>query len=141
MYFNYEYIKGLDDFLEEFNALDDDKQQVYLQNNVEDVALFIDAIKKINKSKMIKFDVAKKDKKKKNIGLHPNYSEKEIYELLNKYDDDTLLKKFTYNDLLDMYISIYESKPLSGSTKQSLIKGFRNRMHTMNRAAAFHCNQ
>lgn len=141
MYFNYEYIKGLDDFLEEFNALEDDKQQVYLQNNVEDVALFIDAIKKINKSKMIKFDVAKKDKKKKNIGFHPNYSEKEIYELLNKYDDDTLLKKFTYNDLLDMYISIYGSKPLSGSTKQSLIKGFRNRMHTMNRAAAFHCNQ
>lgn len=141
MYFNYEYIKGLDDFLEEFNALEDDKQQVYLQNNVEDVALFIDAIKKINKSKMIKFDIAKKDKKKKNIGLHPNYSEKEIYELLNKYDDDILLKKFTYNDLLDMYISIYGSKPLSGSTKQSLIKGFRNRMHTMNRAAAFHCNQ
>lgn len=141
MYFNYEYIKGLDDFLEEFNALEDDKQQVYLQNNVEDVALFIDAIKKINKSKMVKFDIAKKDKKKKNIGLHPNYSEKEIYELLNKYDDDTLLKKFTYNDLLDMYISIYGSKPLSGSTKQSLIKGFRNRMHTMNRAAAFHCNQ
>lgn len=141
MYFNYEYIKGLDDFLEEFNALEDDKQQVYLQNNVEDVALFIDAIKKINKSKMIKLDIAKKDEKKKNIGFHPNYSEKEIYELLNKYDDDTLLKKFTYNDLLDMYISIYESKPLSGSTKQSLIKGFRNRMHTMNRAAAFHCNQ
>lgn len=141
MFFNYEYIKGLDDFLMEFNALDDDDQQIYLQKNVEDVALFINAIKKINKSKMVKLNCAKKDEKKDNIRFHSKYSEEEIYELLNKYDDDTLLKKFTYNDLLDMYISIYESKPLSGSTKQSLIKGFRNRMHTMNRAAAFHCNQ
>ncbi len=137
MEFTTENIHSLEYIIYSLNTIEDeDDKKKFLNGHVEDMDLFLNTIKKINKSKLPKPNKASKKIKEKDTE-HKIYNEEDIYTLFQQKNDETIMQEYSLSDLKGMYASIYKRKATSNYTKEKILSTLRNRMYTMDRAAAF----
>lgn len=137
MYFTIENINNLKGIIVELNSIEDQGQkEKFLQEHVEDTALFLDTIKKINKKK-ISTGQKKISKQRDDEAVTDFYKEEDIYSILCEKNNAEIMQEYSLSDLRKMYASIYEKNPASSYTKERIISTLRNRMHIMKRAEAF----
>lgn len=137
MYFTKEAIYSLDEIITGLNDTESDEEKnKLLQEYVEDPALLLKVLKKLNKSKMPKGQGRKREN---NVELTEDalYTEDQVYCIFREKSDSQILTEYSLADLRKMYSSVYRKKPASGYTKQRIAGVLRNRMHTMNRTEAF----
>ena len=137
MYLTIENINNLNRIISEINNIEDEEQkEKFLNEHIEDTALFFDTIKKINKKKISRGygKVSKQRTKEAETGI---YREEEIYKILCEKNNAEIIKEYSLSDLKKMYASIYKKSPTSSYTKERIVEVLRNIMHTMKRAEAF----
>lgn len=122
----------LNDIILHLNSIsDDNEREVYLQEAVEDVELFISTLRSINKNKLVKA------KKKKVICVKSkNYTSDNVLKIFEENTLDDIVAKYTKQELTDMYITIYSSKPLSSYDKMRIAQNIYHHFNTINRTKA-----
>jgi len=137
MYLTLDNIKNLNGIISELNSIEDENEkEQFLNEHIEDTALFLDTIKKINKKKIAMGHG--RIQKQRQEGVEANlYTEEEIYKILSEKNNAEIMKDYSLSDLKKMYASIYKSNPTSSYTKERIVGVLRNRMHSMKRAEAF----
>ncbi len=137
MYFTVENIRNLDNIISGLNTIEDEnKKEQFLNEHIEDTALFLDTIKKINKKKISTGRNKVQKQRGKNLKIDL-YKEEEIYAILGQKNNEEIIKEYSLADLKRMYASVYDKNPASGYTKERIVGVLRNRMHNMKRAEAF----
>lgn len=137
MYFSKESISTLNRIISELNSLGcESEQKAYLCECTEDVDLFLQALKNVNKKKLPKTTLSSQKSERKNAAV-PVYDEKEISLIFKETDEKTLLGTYSLAELKGMYYTIYQKKPPVKSKKEDIYKIIKNRFSTINRAAAF----
>ena len=101
---------------------------------MEDCALFLATLKKLNKSKIPKNHVKKDNLEVANEIL---YNEDDIVKIFKEKNDNDIIDEYSLNELKQMYNSVYNRKAPSNYTKGRIVSIFRDRFHTMNRVSAF----
>lgn len=136
MYLTLDNIKNLNGIISELNSIEDENEkEQFLNEHIEDTALFLDTIKK-NKKKIAMGHG--RIQKQRQEGVEANlYTEEEIYKILSEKNNAEIMKDYSLSDLKKMYASIYKSNPTSSYTKERIVGVLRNRMHSMKRAEAF----
>ena len=136
MYFTVENIRSLNDIISGLNTIEDEiEKERFLNEHIEDTALFLDTMKKLNKKKIpFKNEKTLKQKVDEEKSL---YQEEEIYSILCEKSNTEIMQEYSLADLKGMYASVYNRKPTSSYTKERIISTLRNRMHTMKRAESF----
>lgn len=125
-------ILELNDIILHINSMDDDyEREIYLQEAVEDVELFISTLRSINKSKLVT------ERKKKNICTKSKkYTLDAVIKIFEENTIDEIVAKYTKQELTDMYVTIYSSKPLSSSDKTRIAQNIYHHIYTINRTKA-----
>lgn len=137
MYLTLENISSLNSIISELNSIDDEEQkEKFLNDHLEDTALFLETIRKINKKNIPKKSGKTKERKVEEV-LTGQYQEEEIYKIIGQKDNVEIMKEYSLSDLKKMYASVYNRQPASSYTKERIISTLRNRMHKMRRAEAF----
>lgn len=125
-------ILELKDVIQNINAIDNvQERDLYLKDAVEDVDLFLDTLKKINKSKLPKG----KNKKKECEKSH-NYSEEMIIQLFREKTVDDILSEYTKQELAEMYFVFYSKKPLTSFDKKRIALTIYHSIYTIDRTKA-----
>lgn len=138
MYLTLENINNLNYIISELNRIQDDRQKEnFLHEHIEDTDLFLEAIKKINKSKIPTGQKKAKRDRKEAVIETDLYKEEDIYSILREKNNTEIMQEYSLSDLKKMYASIYKTNPTSSYTKERIISTLRNRMHGMRRAEAF----
>lgn len=65
------------------------------------------------------------------------YTEESIIEIFSKHSLDDIVNTYSKNQLTQMYMTIYSSKPLSTYNKKQIVQRINNHFHYLRRAAAF----
>ena len=137
MYLTIENIRNLDSIISGLNTIKDEKEkEQFLDEHIEDAALFLQTLKKINKKKIPSKNGITQKQKRDDIEKDL-YNEEEICTILCEKNNVEIMKEFSLADLKKMYTSIYNRTPTSSYTKERSVGVLRNRMHTMKRAEAF----
>ena len=137
MYLTIENIRNLDSIISGLNTIKDEKEkEQFLDEHIEDAALFLQTLKKLNKKKLPTKNRISQEQKKEDIEKN-SYNEEEIYTILYEKNNVEIMKEFSLADLKKMYASLYNRTPASSYTKERIVGVLRNRMHTMKRAEAF----
>lgn len=137
MYLTSKNINSLNGIISELNSMEDDREKErFLGEHIEDTALFLEILRKVNKKK-IPVGYGKIQKQERENVEVKLYKEEDIYAILCEKDDAEIVKDYSLNELKQMYASIYEKRPASKYTKERIISVLRNRMHSMKRAEAF----
>lgn len=137
MYLTVENINNLNGIISELNNIEDEnKKEQFLSEHIEDTALFLETIRKINKKKIPKKN-EKSQMQRMEERVIEQYQEEEIYNILCKKSNVEMMNEYSLSDLKKMYASVYNRQPTSSYTKERIINTLRNRMHTMKRAEAF----
>lgn len=123
-------ILELNNIIQHLNAIEDDKEiEIYLQDAVEDVELFISTLRSVNKRKLVK------SKKKKVICVKMGkYTSDAVAKIFETNDLDEIIGKYTKQKLVGMYMAIYSSKPLSSYDKNRIAQSIYHHFHTIKRA-------
>lgn len=137
MYLTLETIQDLNNIISELNNIEDEKKRKqFLSEHVEDMDLFLETIKKINKRKLL----TEHEKVKKQIrkeGETYKYEPDEIHAIFCKKNVEEIMNEYSLSDLREMYASIYKKLPASGYTKQKIVITLRSWIHSRNRTEAF----
>lgn len=137
MYLTVENINNLNSIISELNSIEDEnKKEQFLSEHIEDTALFLETIKKINKKKFPKRSGKSQMQRAEEIIIE-QYQEEDIYNILCKKNNVEMMNEYSLSDLKKMYVSVYKRQPTSSYTKERIISTLRNRMHGMRRAEAF----
>lgn len=137
MYFSKENVDSLQKIIVDLNCLETEmEQKLYLDKYVEDVSLFLQALKSVNKKKLPKTK-SSTQKVKRQAVVSPVYQEDDVYRIFKENDEKKLLGSYSLVELKGMYYAIYKEYPLSKSSKEDILKTLKNRFSTMTRAAAF----
>lgn len=125
-------ILELNDIILHLNSMNDDhEREIYLQEAVEDVELFISTLRSINKSKLITV------KKKKVICVKSKkYTSDVVTKIFKENNIDEIVAKYTKQELTDMYVTLYSSKPLSSYDKTRIAQSIYHHINTINRTKA-----
>lgn len=137
MYLTKESIRSLEEVIINLNNIDNDEEKnKFLEEHVEDSALLLKTLKKLNKSKI---PMCHTKTQKDNVEIFENdmYEETEVYNIFERKNDNEIMKEYSLINLKQMYASVYKKKPTSSYTKERIVSTLRNRLHTMNRTAAF----
>ncbi len=95
----------LDSIISRLNSIDtDEEKDQFLKCNVEDVDLFLETLKKVNKSKF------------QNTSLND------------------IVANYSKAELAAMYCSVYSSRPLSADNKERIAQAIKGYIHDMSRA-------
>lgn len=125
-------ILELNDVIRNINSFNDEAERdIYLQNAVEDVDLFLTTLKGINKSKLIKTKKGKKTDKKYN-----HYTVENVIKIFEENSLDDIVIKYTKQELTDMYSVFFTSKPLTSCDKKRIAQNISHYIYTMNRTKA-----
>ena len=120
----------LNDIICHFNSFTDDvERQVYLKETVEDADLFISILRSVNKNKLI---TTKKKQEKSNI-VSNKFTLDDIHNIFEENTLDHIIATYTKQELTEMYITIYSSKPLSSSNKTRIAQNIYHYFNTINR--------
>lgn len=132
-----ETINDLKEIIVGLNTIEDaEKKEEFLNEHIEDKDLFLETLKKINKSKLPKEH--SKSQKKRNICTDTKFFEEDqIYDIFHQKSNEEIMSEYSLSDLKKMYASVYKTQPASSYTKERILNTLRNRMHTMERTAAF----
>lgn len=137
MYLTKESINSLEEIIINLNSTNSEEEKnEFLKKHVEDSDLLLKTLKKLNKSKIPK-SYMKAQKSKTEITDTDLYTEDDIYRIFKEKNDKEILELYSLNALGQMYSSVYKRKPTSSYTKEKIVSTLRNRVHTMNRTAAF----
>ncbi|MDE7341175.1 MAG: hypothetical protein K2N80_11575 [Lachnospiraceae bacterium] len=132
-----ETISNLNEIISGLNAIEDaDEKEKFLNEHIEDTTLFVETLKKINKNKLPKEHGKSQKKKNENVDIK-SFTEEEIYEIFHQKSNKEVMSEYSLSDLKKMYLSVYKRRPSSNYTKERILSTLRNRMHTMERTAAF----
>lgn len=125
-------ILELNDIIQHLNAFNDENErEKYLKCAVEDVDLFLSTLKKINKSKL-----ATSKKKKTVYKKRHNYTTEAVMKIFEENDLDDIVAEYSKQELTDMYLTFYTSKPLSSYDKKRIAQNVYHYIHTMERTKA-----
>lgn len=125
-------ILELNDIIQHLNSIkNESERETYLQEAVEDVDLFITTLKEINKSKLV---ISKK--KKVIYKKSQEYTPEVVIKIFEENNLDDIVAKYTKQELTDMYITIYSSKPLSSYDKMRIAQNIYHYFNTINRTKA-----
>ncbi len=99
---------------------------------MEDVDLFLETLKKVNKSKL------KNGKKKSVVKKEENstYEKTEVFEIFQNHSLDQIVAKYSKAELAAMYYAVYCSRPLSADNKERIAQVIKGYIHDMSRAEA-----
>lgn len=124
-----EEILKLNEVIQKINSFTSETERnEYLQNIVEDVDLFLNTLKTINKNKL------KTIKTNKNhIIKNTNYTQEEVMKIFEENNLDIIVEKYTKQDLTDMYLTFYSSKPLSSYDKMRIAQTIYHYIYKLNR--------
>lgn len=135
MYLTRENIHSLEEIIVKLNTIqNEEEKKEFLNKHVEDCALFLATLKKLNKSKIPKNHVKKDNLEVANEIL---YNEDDIVKIFKEKKDNDIIDEYSLNELKQMYNSVYNRKAPSNYTKGRIVSIFRDRFHTMNRVSAF----
>lgn len=137
MYLTRENIHSLEEIIVNLNMIqNEEEKEAFLNKHVEDSALFLSTLKKLNKSKIPQNHVkTKKDNSK--TAKEILYNEDDIVGIFKEKNDNDIINEYSLNELKQMYSSVYNRKAPSNYTKRRIVSIFRDRFHTMNRVSAF----
>ena len=137
MYLTGENIHSLEEIIVNLNMIqNEEEKKEFLNKHVEDSALFLATLKKINKSKIPK-NHEKNQKDKLKVTNEILYNEDDIISIFKEKSDNDIINKYSLNELKQMYNSVYNRKAPSNYTKGRIVSILRDRFHTMNRVSAF----
>lgn len=137
MYLTRENIHSLDEIIVNLNMIQsEEEKKEFLNEHVEDSALFLTTLKKLNKSKIPKKHI-KTQKDNLEAAKEILYNEDDIVSIFKEKNDNDIINEYSLNQLKQMYISVYNRKAPSNYTKRRIVSIFRDRFHTMNRVSAF----
>ncbi len=129
-----EQMNTLKSVILELNTFDTEEKRLhYLQKNVENVDLFIDTLKCVNKSKL---KVVKAKSQSKKEAVVNTYCSQEVVDLFEKVRVEDILKKYSKTELLKMYEVIYNTKPLSADNKERIAETIKQYVYAKNRTDA-----
>lgn len=122
-------ISQLNEVIQRINSFTNETERdEYLQNAVEDVDLFLNVLKTVNKNKL------KTVKTNKNhIAKHNDYTKEEVMKIFEENSLDDIVEKYTKQDLTDMYLTFYSSKPLSSYDKMRIAQNLYHYIYKLNR--------
>lgn len=122
----------LNDVIQHLNAISDAyEREVYLQEAVEDVELFISTLRSINKSKLVATR-----KKKVTAIKSKEYTSDIVFKIFKENSLDEIVAKYTKQELTDMYAAIFLAKPLSSYDKIRIAQNIYHYINTLNRTKA-----
>lgn len=122
----------LNDVIQHLNAISDAyEREVYLQEAVEDVELFISTLRSINKSKLVATR-----KKKVTAIKSKEYTSDIVFKIFKENNLDEIVAKYTKQELTDMYAAIFLAKPLSSYDKIRIAQNIYHYINTLNRTKA-----
>ncbi len=125
-------ILELNDVIQKINSFSDEAERdKYLQSVVEDADMLLSTLKMLNKNKLLR-----SGKKKTYSSRHNHYTNKEIIKIFEDNDLDVIVKKYSKQELTDMYLTFYSSKPLTSCDKMRIAQNIYHYIYTMNRAKA-----
>lgn len=118
------------EIIQQLNSIGDEKErELYLQDKVEDTDLFLSALKKVNKSKLVK-SKNKKTTEKRNS----HFTQKMVIDLFNEYTLEDIIAEYSKQELSDMYSIFYSVKPLTSFDKAKIVQMIHQYIYKMNRA-------
>lgn len=126
----YELKKIIHD-LNQIEGLSDNR----LEEHVEDVILLIKTLTEVKVQKLRKLlnYNSSVTKKVKDI----SYTKNEIITIFEKFDLAHIIDNYNSSQLEDMFIAIYNHKPLSKSTKKDIVYAINKMIQQINRANGF----
>ena len=125
-------ILELHQIIQTMNSISDEKERKsYLNNTVEDVDLFISTLKGINKNQL-----KISEKPTTSYSKTHQYSRDMIIELFENNNLDDIVKKYSKQELTDMYLTFFTSKPLASYNKNRIAQCIHNYILAMNRTKA-----
>lgn len=137
MYLTRESIVSLEEIIVNLNGINsEDEKNEFLKKHVEDSELLLKTLKKINKNKIPK-NYTRIEKNSTEVVDTDLYSEDDIESIFKEKDDEEIINEYSLKELRQMYSSVYNRKAPSNYTKGRIVSIFRDRLHTMNRVAAF----
>lgn len=93
--------------------------------------LFISTLMGINKSKL-----TRRKKKKEIQEKQHKYSEEMVIQLFNEKTVDDIVLEYTKQELTEMYLTFYSSKPLTSFDKKRIALSIYQHIYTADRAKA-----
>lgn len=132
MYITKREILNLNTVIQHINSFTDEAERdQYLQDTVEDVDMFLSTLKALKKNKLIN-----SGKEKICVRIDKHYTEKEIIEIFEENDLDAIVNQYSKQELTDMYLTFYSSRPLSSMKKRRIAQSIYHFIYTQNRAKA-----
>lgn len=137
MYFSKENTDVLHQIITGLNSLENESEQDgYLHEYVEDVGLFLQTLKSVNKKKLPR-ETRTSTKNKRQAVQPPAYQEDAVRQIFQEHDTESLLDSYSLAEFKAMYFAIYQKYPLAKSKKEDILKVIKNHFSTMDRAASF----
>ena len=110
MYLTGENIHSLEEIIVNLNMIqNEEEKKEFMNKHVEDSALFLATLKKINKSKIPK-NHEKNQKDKLKVTNEILYNEDDIISIFKEKSDNDIINKYSLNELKQMYNSVYNRK-------------------------------
>ena len=109
-----------------------------MSNMTENIQSFLNIIANIkpNKAKNAKkLFFNSMNKKQKQISH--KYTKDEVVEIISSNSTDSILQKYSLDELKAMYLAVYESKPLSKSTKKDIVFSLEQMLRQIKRTEGF----
>ncbi|MFT8512592.1 MAG: hypothetical protein ABF655_10955 [Liquorilactobacillus satsumensis] len=114
-----------------------DIEKHYQIDNMEEILYELSHINKpviqkyLNDQKTVKY-------KNHNYPTHNKFSNDDIENLFRQSNVASIKEKYTKNDIVDMYITIFNAKPLSANTKEQTIRDIYSYYSGINRTKSLH---
>lgn len=123
-------IKELKEVIDGINSFEDEKERTdFLNNHVEDVDLFISALRSINKKKLSPV------KERKTGKAAVKYGQNEVIDIFKNNKLESIISEYSLNELSDMYVAIFNSTPISSFKKARIAQTINNYLYAMDRAS------
>lgn len=125
-----EQINELKTVIDHMNAFDDEnKRTEYLKDHVEDVNLFLSALKNVTKKNLKCEKKERKTEQQKNV-----YEDQEVISIFEAAELEDIIKQYSLRELICMYDAVFHSKPLSSYNKTKIAQTIKNYVYAMDRA-------
>lgn len=108
-----------------------EERDKYLLDSVEDVELFISTLRAVNKNKLVS-----SQKRKEHISKHNAYTCEAVMEIFEKNDLEVIVSRYSKQELTDMYLTFYSTKPVSSYDKTRIAQNIYHYIYKMNRTKA-----
>ena len=135
--FTYKNIKELENIINYLNTTDEPRIDE-MSNMTENIQSFLNIIASIkpNKAKNAKkLFFNSMNKKQKQISH--KYTRDEAVEIISSNLTDSILQKYSLDELKAMYLAVYENKPLSKSTKKDIVFSLEQMLRQIKRTEGF----